>query len=105
MTEIIRTCDQSSQTISNCEKSCQTITLFDKSAETIINNKITPNTSKNFIENRMMRNYYRKRNIHTNILNLTIESESHREKAKKEIIKDFNKNNNEVPKWLLGIKQ
>lgn len=96
MTEIIRMCDQSSQTISNC----------DKSIETIINNKITPNNaSKNFIENRMMRDYYRKRNTNTNILNLTIESESQRERAKKEIINEFNKNNNETPKWLLGIKQ
>ena len=105
MTEIIRMCDQSSQTISKCDKSSQTISNCDKSIETIINNKITPNSSKNFIENRMMRDYYRKRNTNTNILNLTIESESQREKAKKEIINEFNKNNNETPKWLLGIKQ
>jgi hypothetical protein len=53
----------------------------------------------------MMRDYYRKRNTKTNILNLTIESESQRERAKKEIINSFNKKNNKVPKWLLGIKQ
>ena len=57
MMEIIKTCDQS----------CQTISLFDKSTETLY--KIThSNTTKNFIENRMMRDYYRKRNEKTNIL-------------------------------------
>jgi len=98
MTEIIRTRDQSCQTISFCDKSTETVYK-------IIPNKVTQNISKNFIENRMMRDYYRKRNTKTNILNLTIESESQRERAKKEIINSFNKKNNKVPKWLLGIKQ
>jgi len=98
MTEIIRTRDQSCQTISFCDKSTETVYK-------IIPNKVTQNISKNFIENRMMRDYYRKRNTKTNILNLTIESESQRERAKKEIINEFNIKNNEVPKWLLGIKQ
>ena len=98
MTEIIRTRDQSCQTISFCDKSTETVYK-------IIPNKVTQNISKNFIENRMMRDYYRKRNTKTNILNLTIESESQRERAKKEIINSFKKNNNKVPKWLLGIKQ
>lgn len=103
MTEIIKTCSQSCQTISLCDKSCQTISLCDKSnLYKITHNN---NTSKNFIENRMMRDYYRKRNEKTNILILNVESESQREKAKKEIINEFNKKNNEVPKWLLGIKQ
>ena len=93
MTEIIKTCDQSCQTISLCDKS----NLYTITLKKII--------SKNFIENRMMRDYYRKRNNETNILILNGESESQREKAKKEIINDFNKKNNEVPKWLLGIKQ
>ena len=116
MVEIIRSCDQSCQTISKCDKSSQTISHCDKSSqsishcdksiETIINNKITPNNaSKNFIENRMMRNYYRKRNTQTNILNLQIENESQRERVRKEIINEFNIKNNEVPKWFLGIKQ
>lgn len=100
MTEIIKTCSQS----------CQTISLWDKSTQTVLNYKITPKKniskpSKNFIENRMMRDYYRKRNEKTNILILNVESESQREKAKKEIINEFNKKNNGVPKWLLGIKQ
>jgi len=94
MAEIIRTCDQSSQTISN----------FDKSTETLYKIKHSV-TAKNFIENRMMRDYYRKRNEKTNILILNVGSESQRETAKKEIINEFNKNNNEVPKWLLRIKQ
>ena len=98
MTEIIRTRDQSCQTISFCDKSTETVYK-------IIPNKVTQNISKNFIENRMMRDYYRKRNTKTNILNLTIERESQREMAKKEIINSFKKNNNKVPKWLLGIKQ
>ena len=107
MTEIIRKCDQSCQTMPFCDKSTETILNYK-----IISNKIIPSKiisseiiSKNFIENRMMRDYYRKRNLKTDILNLKIENESQRERAKKEIINEFNKNNNEVPKWLLGIKQ
>ena len=100
MTEIIRTRDQSCQTISFCDKSTETVWKIIPSK--IISKK---NISKNFIENRMMRDYYRKRNTKTNILNLTIESESQRKRAKKEIINSFNKKNNKVPKWLLGIKQ
>jgi len=100
MVEIIKTHNQS----------CQTISFWDKSTQTSLNYKIKPKkiinkTSKNFIENRMMRDYYRKRNNKSNILILNVVCESQRERAKKEIINEFNKKTNEVPKWLLGIKQ
>jgi len=96
MDKIITTCDQSCQTISLCDKSTSTIKPIISKNKIII---------KHYVENIMMRNYYKKRNQQTNILNLMVENESQREKAKKEIINKFNKNNDEIPKWLLGIKQ
>jgi hypothetical protein len=89
------------------EQGCQTMSNFDKSTEMRsfpITNLFTERKT-NYIENKRLFNYYRKRNQQTDIFNSLIENESQRERLKKSIINEYIRENNEVPKWILNIKK
>ena len=111
MTELIITelNNENIQLANTREQGCQTIPTCNKSTEIeesnfIIASSITERKT-NYIENKRLLNYYRKRNQQTDIFNPLMESESQRDKSKKSIIDEYKKDNNKVPKWLINMKK
>ena len=111
MTELVITemNNEINRVITTREQGCQTRPTCNKSTETeevnfIIANAMTERKT-NYIENKRLLNYYRKRNQQTDIFNPLIENESQRERAKKSIINEYIRENNNVPKWILNIKK